>query len=368
MDKYTGLGKTLEEYVKEGGKEIITVREAYERAKKTMEAVERRELVGSELFVRNDDLFEVSKNAMGEDEFDIIGHIMCFDKIGAMLQIPVPYLGRLGVDMRADNINYWLKKLSDKKFSVGVRVNDGPVPNLVEFSEAKRQNIDFADCLKVLLEKVGGSAQIVRTDSSLGHTQIDILMPEKRFKIGFKGGGNGELYTAGVRFVHKRKFQAPEVSPIFMNEASCGIVECDGYLEPISIRDLSYEDILRVIGEKVENVVDCLDGLAYTMDEVYDEEIPRMRKRIMHMYSEHGLPARVRATALTCFDEYRLSMPSGDEGTTGELIDLISSSCFIKEIKMNSVRRLQRLAGYVVVKSHHEHRCNNCDAILIDEV
>ena len=104
------------------------------------------------------------------------------------------------------------------------------------------------------------------------------------------------------------------------------------------------------------------------MREVYGEEIPRMRKRIMHMYSEHGLPARVRATSLTCFDEYRLGTSAGEHGTTGELIDLITSSCFIAEIKPNSVRKLQRLAGYVVVKSHKEHRCNNCDAILIDEV
>lgn len=359
-DRYTALGKTIDEYVREGGKEIITVREAYERAKKAVEAVTHEELLGSEMRVKNDDVYAVSKNAMAEEEMEVVGHIMCFDKMGAMLQIPVPYLNRLGADMRADNINYWLRKLGDKKFKLGIRESTGDIPNVVDFAEAKRQSIDFTDCLQIILEQVGEKARIVRTDSSLGHTQIDIIIPDRRYDV-------GEVYTAGIRFVHKRKFQAPEVSPIFMNEASCGIIECDGYLDPISIRDLSYDDILRVIGEKVENAVDALEGLAYTMREVYGEEIPMMRKRIMHMCAEHGLPARVRATSLTCFDEYRLKMPDDQTGTTGELIDLITSSCFIAEIKMNSVRRLQRLAGYVVVKSHHEQRCRNCDAILIDE-
>lgn len=361
-DAYTDLGKTIEEYVNEAGKEIITVRQAYERAKKAYDAVERSEALGSEMRVKNEDMYLVGKNAMGEEKLDLVGHIACYDKIGALLKIPVPYLVRLGPDMRADNINYWLKKEGDRKFALGTRRSgDETTPNLVEFGEAKRQNIDFVDCLKALYEKVGGSAQIIRTDSSLGHIQIDILIPDKRYDV-------GETYMAGIRFVHKRKFQAPEVSPIFLNEASCGIIECDDYLDPINIRDLSYDDILRVIGEKVENAVDSLEGLAYTMREVYGEEIPRMRKRIMHMYSEHGLPARVRATSLTCFDEYRLGTSAGEHGTTGELIDLITSSCFIAEIKPNSVRKLQRLAGYVVVRSHKEHRCNNCDAILIDEV
>lgn len=361
-DRFTGLGKTMTEYMQEGGREIIDVREAYERAKDAMSEVERIEVMGEDLKVVNDDLFVVNGNVMGEDDLEIVGHIMCFDKIGAMLQIPVPYLSRLGHEMRAENINYWLRKLGDKKFSIGTRKSIDTTPNVIEFSEAKRQSIDFVDCLQILLENVGGSSKIMRTDSSLGHTQIDILISGKRFNIA------GEVYTAGVRFVHKRKFQAPEVSPIFMNEASCGIIECDGYLEPISIRDLSYDDILRVIGEKVANAVDSIDGLAYTMGEVYDDEVPRMRKRIIHMYSEHGLPSRVRATSLTCFDEYRLGTAKDETGTLGELIDLITSSCFISEIKMNSVRKLQRLAGYVVVKSHHEHRCNNCDAILVDEV
>lgn len=362
-DKYTDLGKTINEYINEGGREIITVEDAYKRALSAYESVDKVELSGSEIVVKNDDMFRVVESDLdGNEELDIIGHIACFDKIGALLQIPVPYLGRLGCDMRANNINYWLSKASDKKFRLGTRKStDEATPNLIEFSEAQRQSIDFVDCLRILFEKVGGSSRIIRTDSSLGHTQIDILIPEKRYDV-------GELYMAGVRFIHKRKFQAPEVSPIFLNESSCGIIECDDYLAPINIRDLSYDAILDVIGDKVETAVDCLDGLAFTMSEVYDQEIPRMRKRIMHMYQEHGLPARIKATSLTCFDEYRMGMPVDESGTTGELIDLISSSCFIAEVKPNSVRKLQKLAGYVVVKSHKEHRCNNCDAILVDEV
>lgn len=129
-DAYTDLGKTIEEYVNEAGKEIITVRQAYERAKKAYDAVERSEALGSEMRVKNEDMYLVGKNAMGEEKLDLVGHIACYDKIGALLKIPVPYLVRLGPDMRADNINYWLKKEGDRKFALGTRRSgDETTPN-----------------------------------------------------------------------------------------------------------------------------------------------------------------------------------------------------------------------------------------------
>lgn len=356
-DTYTGLGKTLEEYVNGAGNELTTLLSAYQKTVANSNEITKQEFKMGEIYVKNDDLF------LKEDDV-LIGHINCFDKISSLLKIPNPYLMRLSIDMRAININYWFDSLKDSVVSVWTRSFDHDVkPWVVNFIDASKMRIELEDCLRELVEHAGGNSYIFNTDSSLGYTQIDILIPEKRYNI------NGIYFNGGIRFIHKKKLQAPEIVPIFLNENSCGIAECDGYLDALSIRELSYDQILSAIGNKIDNAVDSLDGLAYVMRDVANDEIPMMRKRAIHMCDEHGVPGRVKYTVVNCFDEYRAydDKYADGFGTNMELISLFTSSCFISEIKMNSVRKLQKLSGYVFVKARREHRCNKCDAILLDE-
>ena len=358
-DKYTNLGKTLSDLINENTGGIVKLSDAYKKAYAQYSSIKRIETTTNKLEVKNDEFYV-------DGEF--VGYNNCLDKVGALLKIPVPYLERLGIDFRCENINYWLKKLGDHKVILCVRnlsdYADGtgkPSDYVVDFRAQDKDKIELVDCLKELLEVLGGNSFIMNTDDSLGYTQIDILIPGKRYQI------HDTWYNGGIRFVLKKKFQAPEVSPILFNEDSCAIIEFNNYLSALSIRDLAYDDIMRVINEKIDNAYESLDGLAYTFTEVSYDEIRMMRKRIIHVCEEHGLPTRIKYATVTCFDEYRVYSDFAEEGTVDELASLLSSACFISEIKSSSVRKLQMLAGYVILKAHHESRCKNCDAILIDD-
>lgn len=353
-NRITDLGIDWEGYCK--ATKPSTVEKVYKELKKQVDATKNYEVLGDNIELRNDDWYIT---ATEEEPEQLIGHSNCLEHVGKVLKVPVPYMERLGVDMRAMNINYELNRNKDKAFCLSARHNKADnTPYVFDFFEKGAERIELIDCLHILYEKAGGKAVVYKTSSSLGPTLIDVIITEKEYKT------KKTKYYGGVRFIYKKVYQAPEVSPIFINLENCGIIECSHYLEPISIRNLVYDDVLRVIENKVDNVVDSLDGLFYTIKDVEENEVKDIRKRLQHLCREHGVAGQVAATVVTYLDDYKQGEKTG---IFGEMIDLLSSVGFVDTIKESSERGLQQLAGFLVLKSHREHRCGKCDALLIEE-
>lgn len=337
MDKTTGLGQTVSERRADGG-EMSLEDACIASAERMRDAVRMRTELGQ---------IKVSDGRILLSDEDIAGvDDVAWGIFAKLLQIPLPYLKRLGSKMRALNVNYWLEQYHDKEAVVTYRNGE-----LIEISDGIE--IEKGDILDILYGAMPDGTifnAIAQTNSVIW----DVIDWSRSY-------GGDEKFVPGMRVVVKEGLNAPEVVPIFMSFDSCGIIECAETFEPINIKSLGYNDILHVVGERISDCINFSDGLFAAYGKVKDVDIPNARRRIRHYCEEHNLPKRVQAYALGTFDDAGLS-----NCNYGNIIGLFSTLGFIDEVKQSSARKLQRLAGHIVTKAMSEDRCEKCDALTLE--
>jgi hypothetical protein len=250
--------------------------------------------------------------------------------------------------MRNENISYWIERYQDK--SIDIKTKDGP---LIEMKDDIR--IEMADVISILND-ICPLGYIFNVINQTNSTSMDIIRMDSGTEVDEVG------YLGGIRVNIRHGLVAPDISTIIMNESSCAIIDCAPYLDKLTIKGLTYDDILRVIRERLQNCFDSVPSLISSFASIADDSIPNAHHRISLYCREHGLPERVRSYALSTFDDTGL-----ETATYGDIINLFGVLGYIDEIKESSSRKLQRLAGYIVIKTSGEQRCHNCDSVIIED-
>lgn len=333
-DRVTGFGQTIDEYEMMNG--VVPLSDAYE-------AIIEKEKGAHSLSCRMSELsIEDGALAHNGEPISLLSNDG-YGKLCNLLNIPTAYLLRLPKQMKKMNIEYWFDAFGDKE--VSLKYKEGELLEIADGTDIKVQ-----DVLGILVALMP-DALIFRTSNQVNSTIFDIYDENISFDTEY------DTYFGGIRLVHKKGLNAPDISPIFLNVNSCGIIECSAYLEKMVIKNLSYKDILQVIRERFSNCIDALPLLFHVFESMASQPVPNPHRRIALYCREHNIPERVRSYALSSFDE------SGREEADYEvLIDLFSSLGYANEIKQSSERRLQQLAGYIIVKARGEHRCDKCDS------
>lgn len=337
----TNLGQTLDEYQNMNGDILLS--DLYYRAMKRYDGSRTDTVALGDL--------HIYENRMTCESTQVQVHLddVAYEKMCSLLGIPYAYLMRLGTEMRKINIEYWFNQNADKEVEMTTK---GDV--LVELHAGAE--IKVVDVLASLDAVIDG-AKVFKVSHQKNSTLVDVYDENL---VGYSVGDN--TFLGGLRVDIKAGLKAPVISPIFIDVDSCGIVECSNFLEPLNIKSLSYGDILNVIDERLDNCFGALPRLFESMKAIWDEEVPSPRRRIALYCREHAVPDRVRAYALDKFDD------SGFESATfGDIICLFGVMGYIDEVKLSSELRMQRLAGYIVMKAHNERRCSSCDATLVED-
>lgn len=339
-DRVTGLGQTLKEHRLQNGE--VTIADACKRASERLKGAERGKYELGELKIE-------SSSLMVSDSGEVLAEMDEFSwgLFAKLLNIPLPYLLRLGSAMRALNVNYWLQSCHDKEVELVLR--DGELLDIKEGME-----IEQGDVLDILNRAVPGGI-IIRASNPTNAVMWDVLDTRRRYEASFGS------WVPGMRVVVKEGLNAPDVAPIFVNEESCGTIECADYFDKLNIKSLSYNDILHVIAERVTDCVNCSDSLFGAYRGIEREDVPNARRRVALYCREHNIPDRVRKYAVSAYDESGLA-----RGEFGDIISVFSTLGFSEEVKPASERKLQKLAGHIVTKAHGEDRCEKCDALSVE--
>lgn len=339
-DKLTGLGMTIKEHRAQNGE--VTIADACQRAAERFRGAKREKVELGQLNVTGSELVMGESGEVIAEMDDYAWGLFC-----KLLNIPQPYLNRLGSKMRAMNVNYWLTSYHDKEVVLVHR--DGELLDIKEGIV-----IEQSDVLDILNRAVPGGI-ILRASNPTNAVMWDIVDTRRRYE------GDGGWWVPGMRVVVKEGLNAPDISPIFVSEDSCGTIECAECFDKLNIKSLGYSDILHVIAERVTDCVNCADGLFRTYRDIEGEAVPNTRRRVTHYCNEHGIPERVGKYAVAACDDAGLV-----NGDFGDIIAVFSNLGFADEVKPSSERKLQKLAGHIVTKAHSEDRCDKCDALSVE--
>lgn len=335
----TGLGQTLDQYTIINGD--VRLADLFHQLVEKEEGAKRVKAHLGEMAIENGGIVKSGDKLC---ELDNAGYEM----IGKMLCIPTPYLLKLSAELKKANIEFWFSQYGEKE--VEITIKDGLLIDLVE-----NMRIEMTDVLRIA-NAVMPDAHVFNVVQQTNATQIDVYTDSEVFET------ERDTYLRGMRIIVKDRLAAPEISPIFINTSSCGIVEMSSYLEKLIIKNLTYHDILRTIMERMRNCSDAAAPLFAIFRDIAGDEVHDPRRRIQHYCKEHNVPERVAAYAAKAYDD------SGFSGASIEdLVCLFSTLGFVDEVKQSSVRKLSQLAGHIIVCSRGEKRCAACDAMLIEE-
>lgn len=333
-DRVTGLGQTIDAYELMNG--IVSITDAYKYMKDKEDGAQHLTCQMADLSIDNGSLLYKgdSISLLSDDGYE---------KLCKLLNIPTPYLLRLPHKMRKLNIEYWFDAMGDKEVSMTYK--DGELLEIFDGWDIKITDIMgiFMDCMP--------QGSIFKVSNQANSTIFDMYDENIWFETEY------DMYFGGIRLVHRKGLKAPDIVPIFLNANSCGIIECSTYLEKLSIKNLSYKDIMQVIRERVSNCLDALPHLFHMFESIAEQRILNPHRRIALYCREHNVPERVRSYALASYDESGLT-----DADFEVLIDLFSSLGYANEVKQASERKLQQLAGYIIIKAHGENRCDKCDS------
>lgn len=338
-DRVTGLGQTLDEYQMMNGE--TTLGDVYAQIKKSMEGAKSDKTKLNKVEVDASGLWIANTKVSNLDDKG-------FEIIAKFFGIPVPYMMKLNRETRKANIDFWLDYHLDKEVEIVYRDNE-----LIDMREGTK--IEMVDVLEIV-NVVFPEANIFKVTQQTNSTILDVYRDDLQFHTEY------DTYLGGIRLIVKSGLAAPDISPIFLNVNSCAIIECNTYLEPLSIKNLSYVDILRVIRERVENCAESLEPLFSTYMSIAAQEVADPHRRIALYCREHSVPERVKAYALKEFDESGLQ-----KATFEDIICLFSVLGYVDEVKQASEKKMQQLAGYIIVKAKGEKRCSHCDSMLISD-
>lgn len=338
MDKTTSLGMTFKEYRIQNGE--VSVDDACRRASERMRGAKRMNVeLGS---------VRVSDNVLSVDG-EVVANMddFAWSLFAGLLNIPTPYLMRLGNAMRAANVEYWLDAYGDKQASIVCK--DMELLELVDGVEISQS--DILDILNNVLP----DGVMLRAFSQTNSVVWDVVDVRKVHV------GRYDTYFHGMRVVVKKGLNAPEVSPIFVSENSCGTIECADCFDKLNIKSMTYGDILRLVSERMVDCLMCADGLFEAFRKVESEDVPYPKRRVALYCREHGISGRVKSYAVSKLDEARLR-----SATYGNIIGLFSTIGFSPEVKQSSERKFQKLAGHIITKARTESRCSACDSLEVE--
>ena len=339
-DKNTGLGQTLADYEMMNGEVYLSdiiaqIRRIYEGTK--TDTVELFQLEIDDGTLTHPDLGQMVH--LEDDDYE---------KLCKIVNIPSKYILKLNRGMRKANLEYWFEEMGESEVSITYRADQ-----IVEIKE--HDEIKPLDVLGIVRDAIP-NAKLFKVTNQTNSQIYDIYDEEAEYLIG------DSCYYGGLRLVLKRGLNAPDICPIFINTGSCGIIECSTYLEKMMIKSLAYKDILRVIQERVMNCIEAEPLLFGTFEKMCGEEVDQPHRRIALYCREHAIPERIKAYALQHFDEACLQT-----ATYEDIISLFSVIGYVEEVKQASERKMQQLAGYIIVKAKGEKRCSHCDATLIED-
>ena len=285
------------------------------------------------------------KTLIDEDGSPIVVLDDCAWQILAkLLGIPVPYMNKLGLGMRVINVNYWLNVFGDKEVLLVYRDNE--LLDIIDGVE-----ISISDMLDIIYS-VLPDGEVFRVWNQTNATVFDVVDFNRHYD------SSRDVYFPGMRVVLKNGLNAPELSPIFVADSSCGTIECADRFEPLNIKSMGYGDIIRMVRERAVAVMGSHDRLFDCMREMEREEVPNPRRRISLYCSEHAVPRRISDKALAVFDDSGLSSM-----VYGDIIGLFSTLGFADGVRRSGDTRMQRLAGHIITKALGEKRCPTCDAL-----
>ena len=338
-DRVTGFGRTIEEF--EDYECVKTMGETYEYVASEM----RNDRVVVSLF----DSLDISDGGVLFDEDDELCKLdeYGYELLGKCVGIPTAYLNRLSDEMKITNIMWWFGQMRDKE--VTLRVRDSKLVGASVGIE-----IQQADVLKILDEQCADWS-VINIANMTNSVQIDLVDLENAYAT------NCDTYSPGIRVIVRRGLNAPVISPIFLNQDSCAIVDLGEPDDEFSIKGFSYDEILALIAARVKQCAGYCEPSFKRFCGFDETDIPKPRRRASLYCREHGIPDRARAYVVDVFDELNIT-----KATYGELVNIISSMPYSDGVSASTARRFQLVAGHIMSHGPKEGRCKACDAVMLE--
>lgn len=278
--------------------------------------------------------------------------------LGTFLNIPVPYLQRVGNTLADANIEWHFEEHPD--VAAEFVTIDG---ELQEVRSPDSLSISKLEALRLIMGQVGADARIRRIDEGLNATTIDVIHPDVSIMPAHR---IGDVTYGGLRIVLPAKNQAPKVGT-YLHRLVCTNGATNTYGgDQFNIAGKSHDEILEHMEDSLSSVwnrvPEFLAGCAALADKPVSEPLNMIR-----VYAaEHGIAPRFTTVALDRAAAFMATETGAKhQWTLYDIMQLFTSLAHLPAAKENTQNKLMALGGHMIAASANERRCGQCSHLLI---
>jgi len=331
------MGQPIEEHQRLNGE--INLEKVYKDLKKAYEKTTETEVCLGDLTLEGPQLKNQGKNFLKLDD-------RAYEIIASYLDIPVPYMSRLNINLKNANVSYWFDYLKEKEASF---VHEDEM--LVDI---KVPRVELIDVIKLVLESMP-STELFNVERGANGTTMDILSKDKN-------DSSMDSYRGGVRVsVTSTRLIAPVIYPLLVAEGSCAIFGAANAFPALNIMKMTYADILNLTSGRIEDAYSSIKGLLGGIETLSQDLYDNPERMIKLLCKEHGVAERLKKYALNKFSDSGLSELDAESMST-----LFGLMGHVQEIKWNSAEKSHKVAGHILLTHTTEERCPKCQNLMDD--
>jgi hypothetical protein len=341
-DEITGLGYTTDMKSLDNIGTLLKVMEKVEKGNKVFTStLGDLKAEGGYVSQNGADVFPIDARAKRE--------------LGSFLNIPVPYITRIGESLVEQNIGWHFTTMPNVEAEF--TLSEGELVDVRTRDALSLREIEVVRTLNTTLDPATVIADISR---GLNATIIDLINPEVTVHPALRVG---DVTYGGLRLVLPHSNNAPSVGT-YLHRLVCtnGMV----HIRPgdaMNIKGLTHDDILHELANKVDEVYNNLPDLMLAYASLDGKKVADPERMVRVYALEHGISARFIDEAVAKVQEFAIIQPD-HEWTLYDVVQLFTSLAHLDTVKGNTRNKLQALGGHLIAAAADERRCGSCQHLL----
>lgn len=278
--------------------------------------------------------------------------------VGSFLDIPVPYLLRIGSSLAEENINWHLTQNSDVE--VEIVSTDGEI---TEVRSPDSLAVTPLEVTEILAKIMGADTLVNRVSYGLNGTTYELTNPLVQRNPARRVG---DITYGGLRIVLPkagRLNHAPEVGT-YLNRLIC----TNGAFTVVSgdiivVSGLTHEDVLNRFEAVSSDVWNRLPRMLEAYVSLDDRPIEDPMRMVQVYALENNIADKYTTRAQAFVSDALIETPSR-EWTLYDIMQVFTSLAHLDGVKDGARDKLMALGGRMVAKSDEERRCGTCSHLL----
>jgi hypothetical protein len=276
-------------------------------------------------------------------------------ELGSFLNIPVPYLSRIGDTLAEQNIGWHFDSMPT--VNAQFTLQEGA---LVEVREPDSVSLREIEVIRTVNKTIDPNTLITGISRGLNATTIDLANPDVQVQPAHRVG---DVTLGGLRLILPHSNNSPSVGT-YLHRLVCtnGMVSITPN-DVVNIKGRGHEEILHELAAKVDEVFHRLPDIMEAYASLDNKRIDDPERMVRVYAIEHGIPSRFVDAAVEKVQSFNIDSP-GHEWTLYDIVQLFTSLAHLSTVQSATRNKLQALGGHLVEAAADERRCGSCQHLL----